>query len=92
MLVVEGLSIRMERSLRKTPTCEGARRASSFYQDSGCTHSRRAGNRRVPSAPRLLGPPALRPALDLLAIPEAAATVPADRAREAMLAGELLGA
>jgi hypothetical protein len=30
VLDVNGLSIRMAHSLRKTPTCEGARRASPF--------------------------------------------------------------
>ena len=39
---VNGLSIRMAPSLRKTPTWGVPRRASSFFRDSGCTHSRRA--------------------------------------------------
>ena len=34
VLDVNGLSISMAHSLRQTPTCEGVRRASSFFRDS----------------------------------------------------------
>ena len=34
VLDVNGLSISMAHSLRRTPTCEGVRRASSFFRDS----------------------------------------------------------
>ena len=58
VLDVNGLSIRMAHSLRKTPTRGVPRWASSFFRDSGSTHSRRAETDGVLSA-RLLGPPVL---------------------------------
>ena len=69
VLDVNGLSIRMAYSLRKTPTCEGVRRASSFFRDS-VVPTPYAEKPMWSSAPRLLGAPPFGPRRDLARIPQ----------------------